>query len=132
MKSIAYSKYSYCNFAWYGLSIETSPDIKKEAFDLNEWRQMERDSYHYEPYMFIDPATNYPEQVTQYVVLSNYLVLEETVFGPPRSYIECFTEIMNRISAQIDHAKSLSSDEIETTIREILTKYRILKYSVSI
>lgn len=79
--------YTYNNFSWIGPNVNTIEKIIKTEIIENTINVQ----YKYYSY----------ENDKKYVILSNYCLLEDTVLGLPRSYNECFKNIMKMIEDEI-------------------------------
>ena len=109
-----YKVYVYRDFTWIGPDVNAIGEIIK--LDLDDFDIIDEIKYKYYQ----------PHENSQYVILSNFCLLEDTVLGLPRSYTDCFRDIIRCIEDEIYLANQRDGDS--GTIKNCLECNKIIPY----
>jgi hypothetical protein len=119
--------YTYNNFSWIGPNVDTSDKITKSKI-----KEQYETSIEYKYYQPGTSSTEYPydydhRDKQKYVILSNFCLLDDTVLGLPRSYIECFENIMKCIEDEIYLANKRNDNDVGM-VKQCLLSNKIIPY----
>ena len=119
--NLAYKKYTYNTISWIGPECD---DVNNNITIKNISDKKLKSHCPYNSLLFLNKHNQ-----DMYVIYSTFLILEgdETVFGPPRTYQECFQDIMNFVSDEIivNERRKFSTDG---SIKACLECHKIISY----
>ena len=115
--------YTYKDFSWIGPDVDTT--ISKTKNDKNDTYLIQSE------YCLLESSIQFKyicdNQDGKYVILSDYCLLEDTVLGLPRSYNECFKDIMKCIEDEI-YLANQRGDDATKIIKTCLNCHKIILF----